>query len=179
MRRLLLVAMVLAAVVPATAHAATPCRDRIYNDWYPDGKIKTTYPIACYRDALKHIHSDALTYSSLADDIRSAMQAALAREHGHKRVPAEVGKGGSPTRSSTSVHPRRRGHSAPPASTDTGSSGPQPVSETLPASTVAAGPTSGAGGGGGVPVPLIVLGGFALLLAAAGVAGVLAKRARG
>src|SRR5579884_2890405 len=97
-RLLLLVVVVLAGLAPATGSASTPCRDRIYNDWYPDGKIKTTYPIACYRDALAHIRGDALVYSSLSDDIRSAMQAALARLHGRAKVPMQVGKGG-PVRS--------------------------------------------------------------------------------
>src|SRR5581483_9209188 len=46
---------VLAALAPASASSAVPCRDKIYNDWYKDGKIATTYPIACYRDALKHV----------------------------------------------------------------------------------------------------------------------------
>ena len=70
---------VLAALAPASASSAVPCRDKIYNDWYKDGKIATTYSIACYRDALKHVPTDALTYSSLGDDIRSAMQGALAQ----------------------------------------------------------------------------------------------------
>jgi hypothetical protein len=41
---------------------------------------------------------------------------------------------------------------------------------------VAAGATSG--GGSGIPVPLLVLGGLALLLTAVGAAGVIAKRRR-
>ena len=81
MKRVVLVILALAAVAPfapSTAGAAAPCRDRIYNDWYHDGKIATTYSIACYRDALKNVPTDAREYSSLADDIRSAMQGALA-----------------------------------------------------------------------------------------------------
>ena len=172
MKRVLLLSLVLAAVsatsVPAVS-AAVPCRDRIYNDWYPDGKIKTTYPIACYRDAIKHVRSDARTYSSLVDDIRSAMQGALARLNGHT-VPAEIGKGGhAPPTPSSALHSSKS--QKPPH--DPSSS--QPVSNTLPTSTVAIGKTDG---GGGIPVPLLVLGGLALLLAAVGAAGVVARRRR-
>jgi len=164
----------LVALVPGTANAKTPCRVRIYNDWYPDGKIGTNYPIACYRDALKNMRDDTRTYSSLSDDIRSAMQAAIARLH-HRHVPSEVGKGTPPA-----SQPPASASSGPdgtsPGSTDSRSSGPQSVSETLPTTTLAASTTSSTGGG--VPVPLLVLGGLALLLVAAGAAGVVAKRSR-
>ncbi len=162
----------LVALVPGTASAKTPCRDRIYNDWYPDGKIGTNYPIACYRDALKNMRDDTRTYSSLSDDIRSAMQAAIARLH-HRHVPSEVGKG-TPPASQPTASSEPDGTS--PDSTDSRSSGPQSVSQTLPTTTLAASTTSSTGGG--VPVPLLVLGGLALLLVAAGAAGVVAKRAR-
>ena len=178
MKRVLVLGLVLAAfvaLVPGTASAKTPCRDRIYNDWYPDGKIGTNYPIACYRDALKNMHDDTRTYSSLSDDIRSAMQAAIARLH-HRHVPSEVGKGSPPESKPPSSS---RPDSTSPDSTDSRSSGPQSVSQTLPAptTTLAASATSSSGGGG-VPVPLLVLGGLALLLVAVGAAGVVAKRAR-
>src|SRR5204863_3747111 len=52
----LVVALVLALTVAATtvsaADAKTPYRNLIYNDWYQDGQIASTYPISCYRDAL-------------------------------------------------------------------------------------------------------------------------------
>src|SRR3954454_18230041 len=95
-KRLLLFVAVLAsaAVVafPATAGAASACRNRVFNDWYQDGKIASTYPLACYRDALKHIPLDADIYSSLKDDIRAALRAAIRRTHGLS-APRVVGKG--------------------------------------------------------------------------------------
>ena len=174
MKRVVLVILAVAAFAPfasPTAGAAVSCRDRIYNDWYHDGKIATTYPIACYRDALKHVKGDALVYSSLSDDIRAAMQGALARAKGDTKIPAQIGNTGpagkrhSGDRSTSSSPP----HDPAP--------GPEQVNITLPTpSTVAAGATSG--GGGGVPVPLLVLGGIALLLTAVGGVGVVAKRRR-
>ena len=65
MKRLLLLSLLVVFAVPAQAHAAAPCRDRIFNDWYADGKIASTYPHACYVDALHHIPPDADVYSSL------------------------------------------------------------------------------------------------------------------
>jgi hypothetical protein len=173
MKRLAAAVAVLAVATPGiavgSAHAAVPCRDRIYNDWYKDGKIASTYPLSCYRDALKNVPPDAKQYSSLADDIKSAMQAAVARLHGTKDVPSQVGKGGkgavspatatlkSPTK--TSSHPSSMTPRRPPVTTD----------QSVPASqTVAAAQTSG---GGGIPLPIIVLGAIALLLVAVGTVG--------
>jgi hypothetical protein len=170
-KRVVLLILALAAVAPATASASVPCRDRVYNDWYADGKIATTYPIACYRDALAHVKGDALIYSSLSDDIRAAMQGALALSKGNTKVPAQIGKAG-PASASPADH-RSTSSGTPPHDPVLER---QPVSTTLPVSTVAAGATSG--GGSGVPVPLLVLGGLALLLTAVGGIGVVAKRRR-
>ncbi len=46
------------ASLPATAAAKVPCRDQVYNDWDHDGKIASKYPVACYRDALRHVPTD-------------------------------------------------------------------------------------------------------------------------
>ena len=171
MKRVVLVILALAAIAPARAGASVPCRDRIYNDWYADGKIATTYPLACYRDALKHVKGDALVYSSLSDDIRAAMQGALAVSKGDTKVPAQIGKAG-PVAGSRTDHRSTSSGGAPHDPTP----GMEQVNTTLPTSTVAAGATSG--GGSNVPVPLIVLGGLALLLTAVGGVGVVAKRRR-
>src|SRR3954453_7259415 len=89
----LLALMSLAVVPPAPAGAAVPCRNKIFNDWYADGKIASTYPRACYADALRHIPVDAQVYSSLADDIRAAMRAVVRHERTGKAVPAQIGHG--------------------------------------------------------------------------------------
>ena len=170
MGRLFCVALAAIAVgLPAAAggaHAAVPCRDRIYNDWYADGKIASTYPLGCYRDALAHVgsKSDVTIYSSLADDIRSALQAAIARRHGH-HVAAQVGRGfTAPSSVSLTTTPP---HDPTPPATQTSS--PQrtptvPAIETNASSAVS-------NGSGGLPMPLLVLGGLALLLVAAGLVG--------
>jgi hypothetical protein len=173
MRRLVLLALlvgavVLSALVPASAKAAVPCRDRIYNDWYRHGKIASTYPLTCYRDALKHVPSDAAIYSSLKDDIRSALQAAIERSHG-KTVPTEVGGGlvtpvSSQVKSSTVVKTSTNATTTP--SPDTPSTAPVNQTQTIHAASAAT--TSG---GSGLPLPILVLGGLALLLAGVGAIG--------
>jgi hypothetical protein len=175
MRRLLLVLLLAATAAPVgSANAGVPCRQKIYTDWRQDGKIATTYPIGCYRDALKHLGADATIYSSLGPDIRDAMQAAILRREG-KHVKAVVGKGfapltaaGSPVLVSQSTSSKT---SHAPRATDRSSSGPTTV-------TTASGPVASTSGGGGLPLPILLLGGLALALAAAGALGAAGRHAR-
>lgn len=155
MKRLALIGLLVATFWPTAANAAVPCRNKIYNDWYADGKIATTYSISCYRDAIKHVSNDAKIYSSLVDDIKSAMRAAVERSH-HEKVPAQVGKG--------------KGVNA------AGGKGKKPTTTPTPTTTTtstAIGPASGStgGGGGGIPTPILILGALAILLAIVGAAG--------
>ena len=66
-----------ALLAPGRASASTPCWQQIVNDWSAHGTITGTYPIHCYRDALKNLPEDVRDYTSLGDDIQSALQAAL------------------------------------------------------------------------------------------------------
>jgi hypothetical protein len=159
-KRLLLLATLLAAVVlPGTAGAAgTPCRNKVFNDWYPDGKIASTYPVGCYRDALKHLPADAAVYSSLADDVRAAMRAANRRTHGLP-APAVVGHGptaigaGSVKSALVSISSNTK------TPHDPGSTGVVATANSA-------------------PLPILVLGGIALALAGAGAIGVGVRHAR-
>jgi hypothetical protein len=144
-----LVAGVAGLAVPGTAGAAVPCRDRVYNDWYHDGRIASTYPISCYRDALTHIRADADIYSSLSTDIRAAMRAAIRAQHGTV-VPKQVGHG-------LKVAPR----TTKPVLV---SVGPLAHSPSPSGGTIADTASS-------TPLPILVLGGIALALAAAGAIG--------
>jgi hypothetical protein len=161
MKRILLVLVAVLAVtaIPARAETAVSCRNQIYNDWYHDGKVASTYPISCYRDALAHAHADAGIYSSLLDDIRAAMQAAISRSHGSKSVPAQVGRGLGPKVKPTNVLVDKKTTRADGDPTAFGA--------------------DSTSSGGGLPIPLLVLGGLALALVAAGAIGMLAKRRRG
>jgi len=151
MKRLLLLSLFVAAVVPVQANAAVPCRNKIFNDWYGDGKIASTYPHACYVDALHHIPPDAKVYSSLGDDITAAMRASLRRTQG-KVVPKQVGYG-------------FKAHNV--LATSTTQSHDPSVSEQT-AATSSSAPVSSSSS---TPVPILVLGGLAIALAAAGAIG--------
>jgi hypothetical protein len=147
---LLLVVLIAAVAVPGTAGASgTPCRNKVFNDWYRDGKIASTYPLGCYRDALKHIPPDAAIYSSLSDDVNAALRAAIRRSHGLS-APTQVGHGfkalgASPGKGTLAVE-----HNAAPH---------DPKSDGIVATA------------SGAPLPILVLGGLALLLVAAGAIG--------
>jgi hypothetical protein len=152
MKRLLILVAVLAGLaLPSTAGAAAPCRNRVFNDWYKDGRIASSYPVGCYRDALKHIPADAKIYSSLSTDIRSAMLASIRRQHG-KVVPKQVGHGFKPVRAAV------KGAN-------------EVVSLGRPLGNVPHDPSPGgsvADTASGAPLPILVLGGLALALAGAG-----------
>ncbi len=187
MRRciVLLLALVAAASLgPARAEAATPCRDKIFNQWYHDGKISSSFPLSCYRDALKHIPADVAVYSSLGDDIRLALQAAVDRSHG-KSVPSEVGNGTRLTSSSASSTPsttpstsststNSQGTTTP---VDTAPNAPDPGTTTPTSSTPVAAPSTSSSSSS-VPLPVLVLGGVALLLVASGAVGLGVRRYR-
>lgn len=152
-KRIVLLVLTAAAVWVPVGHAAVPCRDRIYNEWYASGKISTTYPASCYHDALKHIPADAQVYSNLGSDIRLALQASLERSTiaNPSRVPSSVGSG----------------HISPIASQTKGAV----KTETSPNGTVTLVSTSTTGASSGLPTPVVILGAVALMLAAAGLVG--------
>jgi hypothetical protein len=152
-------AFVGSAVRPAVADAKTPCWKALLNDWY-DGRIDNTYPVHCYREALQHLPSDVQTYSSAHDDILRALQSAIAKQRqAHKPV------------SSDTLLPPQTSNGTTTGKTDTSTSG-QPGRQAgggLAGQVSSDNPSS-------VPTVLYILGGLALLLVAAGAAGLIAKR---
>jgi hypothetical protein len=166
MKRLLLLCVVLASVaavlLPGPAGAAgTPCRNKIFNDWYHDGKVASTDPLSCYRDALKHIPVDAGIYSSLADDIRAALRAATRRAHGLS-APSVVGHGFKALGINVKGKLASRREAAPHDPALKGLKGSGAVADTA----------------SGAPLPILILGGIALALAAAGAIGMGVRYAR-
>jgi len=173
---LLVIAALVAAVArPAVANASTPCWKTLLTDWY-DGRIDNTYPLHCYQDALKHLPADIRTYSSAHDDILRALQSAKAklRQQGHAVTP------------STPIVPQKTSTTKPVT--------PKPGKRSQTTTTTPIAPSPGRDDGKGLnhlantlnpsspsslPLPLLVLGGLAILLVAAGVAGMLVKRAQG
>jgi cobalamin biosynthesis Mg chelatase CobN len=146
------------------AAAATPCWKTLLNDWY-DGRIDQTYARHCYQDALKHLPADVKTYSSAHDDILRALQSATAaaKKSGGAVGPATPVSPPSSSTTSTST--------TGTTTTTTTPTGRQPgkgltgVADNL-----------NTGDASSVPIPLLVLGGLAIALVAAGGIGLIAKR---
>lgn len=171
MRRLVLPLLAAAAVaLPAGAHAASPCRDRVYNEWYATGKISTKHPVSCYRDALRHVPADAAVYSDLDSSIKQALQAALARSRSSdpKRLPTAVGTGFRTPPGPHETKAARKtttGRGDPPGTARDAGRTPQPRGQTSRSAVRTT------GGSSGPPLPILVLGGIAAALAAAGAIG--------
>jgi hypothetical protein len=144
------------ATKPAVAAHKPACWQVLLNDWY-DGRIDGTYPIHCYRDALKHLPSDVDTYSSAREDIQRALASArlAALRSGRKLTgntlikPAVVATNGG----KVVAVGRNQGKGLTKLANQLDSGSPSSV-----------------------PVPLLVLGGLALLLLALGGAGLVYKR---
>ena len=153
----------------ATKRSSTACWKTLINDWY-DGRIDGVYAIHCYREALSHLPSDVDTYSSARDDIQQALQKRITESrNGHTTTTTTTG-GGSTGGGSTGGTGSTGGGSGSDGSGDGNSASPGPIG-----GAINAGKPDNADS---LPVPLLVLGGVALVLMAAGGAGFVARRAR-
>ena len=153
----LVAGVVLLLALPGQASAATPCWERVINDWLKDGRIDGTYSVKCYQQALKNAPEDLRDYSNVTDVIQAAMQDAVGS-------PSGTGTGSGPGEDP----------SGPPSSDK-----PRTQQGVPPASYYRRGIDSlGTTQADSLPIPLLVLAGLGtlLLLTAAGLAG--AKRIR-
>jgi hypothetical protein len=172
-----LVATVGALAGPSPAAAAKPCWVQLVNDWY-DGRIDKTYPVSCYRAAIKNLPEDVRSYSEAREDIERALLAAIRQNEQ---------SGGDELGPSDPVPPEPQEEPAPgetTTGTETGPGGePDDEGEAAPPGS---GSDPDAGGGilepfkpanaDSVPIPLLVLAGLAVLLLAAAGAGFVARR---
>jgi hypothetical protein len=186
LRRLVLIAAVVglaltAAAAPAAASSkAAPCWKKLITDWY-DGRIDHSYPVHCYRDALKHLPQDVRTYSDAYDVISRALASAT---RGKKHVDQNA-----------LIAPPSNNGGSGGGSGGGGGGGTGGGGGSGGGSGSGGGATGGSGNQGDpggflnqavgklgsnqadtVPVPLLVLAGLAVLLVAAGGAGLLARR---
>ena len=170
-RRLLTLLLVLvAAFVGAgatapSADAATPCWKRLINDWY-DGRIDRTYPASCYRAAIKNLPEDVDAYSTAREDLERALLSA-ARRKGSALEPDDPippGPGNAAGPKAEEQTEEGEGEAAPPlpGSEDDGGGG---LLEAFRPSSADE-----------IPVPLLVLGGLAVLLLGAAGASFVARK---
>jgi hypothetical protein len=134
--------------VGASVAAAKPaCWRLILNEWADNRQISTTYPLACYREAIGHVPEDLLIYTDIEQDILAARQQAArgVRTLQNRSQPSQTGSQSDPdaglfTQGFDKLGPNNANS---------------------------------------MPLPLIILGGLALLLIAAGGAGLVSRRIRG
>lgn len=153
-----LVAVAGLLLIASPAAAAKSCGKQMIDDWYGDGRVDKIYPLHCYEDAIDALPVDVRDYSSAKEDIERALQFAVRNQPDPGR-PAPPGDetGSGPSGSGDAGTP-------PGPNPDTGG----PLNEAVD--------SFGPSNADSVPIPLIVLGGLALLLLAAGSAGYLRRR---
>jgi hypothetical protein len=139
---------------PAQARSMSTCSKALIHDWYVDGRVDKTYPVHCYREALKKIPEDQVIYGTLRQDLTRALQSAIRQHGGH-------------VSGDTLVTPLAAGGNGP----DGGGNGPNGTGATGSGGVFhwlaqKLGPSTA----DSIPIPLLVLGGLAFaLMAAAGV----------
>jgi hypothetical protein len=150
--------------------ASGSCADQVIADWYDDGRVGKIYPLACYQQAIKKLPPDVLDYSNAKEEIGRAL--AFARQGkpdpgGQDPTPVSPNSVSTNTTSTPTT-------STGTSTTRTTKTTPETMNVFTPGttSTDTSGPSS-------VPVPLLVLGGLAILLLAAGSAGYLRRRMSG
>lgn len=154
----LLALATLTALASAPVAEAKTCSDKVIDaivaDWYKDGRVDHVYALPCYKDAIRSLPVDVLVYSNAEEDILRAL--AYARQG--KPDPGPAGGAIDPTPDDTT-------------STDTTPTTGTGTDTTTEETVDTSGPSS-------IPIPLLILGGLALLLLAAGGAGYLSRRAQ-
>jgi hypothetical protein len=136
----------------------------VINDWVDNDQIDRTYPLHCYREAIAHVPEDLRAYSNIVDDIMSARQQVVRAQS----VPVRQLQAHNSSQST-------KKNQTPPATTT------QPVTKTAapdPPLFDQAFNKLGPRNSDSVPLPLLILAGLALLLIAAGAAGLVSRRLR-
>ena len=151
-----------------SAAAAESCGKKVIDDWYADGRVDGTYLPHCYDDAIEILPRDVRDYSSAKDDITRALQNRL---NNKPAPPATTDP--TPAVDSPETTPQA---TTPQTTTDETDDVPPTDSKPGDAGGAEAGGPVDTAGADSVPVPLLVLGGLALLLAAAGSAGYVTRR---
>ncbi len=152
---LVVTAALAAAAFGVSTAQASACSSALIRDWYVDGRIDNTYPVHCYREALKDIPEDQLVYGTLRDDLTRALQQVISDHNGHVTPMTPI--------------PGAGGGNGDGSGGTTGGSHDEGFFHWL-AKTI--GPSTA----NSVPVPLLVLGGLALALIAAAAVSFFARR---
>ena len=174
-----------AGIGAGTAAAKQPsCAKQVVNDWYDNGRVDNKiYSLACYRDAIKSLPVDVIDYSNAKEEIGRALAYAIKGKP--DPGPTTTTTTGTGTTATTTTRTTTTATTTTGTGTGTGKTGTGTTGTgTTGTGKTGTGKTSTAteatvdtSGPSSVPIPLIVLGGLAVLLLAAGSAGYLARRA--
>ncbi|HZR95734.1 MAG TPA: hypothetical protein VFA56_08565 [Gaiellaceae bacterium] len=156
------------AATSASLEATKGCDLQVINDWADNGRVDRTYAIPCYTQAIQYLSQlpDVKSYSSAEDDIHAALLAAIRQDRGGG-PGGGVGNGPS------------NGPSGNPSSGPGSGPGNGPSADPTSPIVKASHDLNPGGDAQSVPLPLIVLGGLALLLLLAALGTWLAKRFQG
>jgi hypothetical protein len=176
---LLLLALVMVSGVSSRqAPAKTPsCADQVIADWYDDGRVGKIYPLHCYREAIAKLPQDVLDYSNAKEEIGRALAfATQGKPDPGGTDPTPPATTATTTRTTTTT---KTTGTKPTKTTTTKTTKTSTTKTTGTGTTTATTSTTDTSGPSSVPVPLLVLGGLAVLLLAAGTAGYLRRRMGG
>jgi hypothetical protein len=156
---LLLATAAFVSVAAPPAAAAKPCWERVIDDWIDNGRIDGYFSPACLRAALRHVPEDIRAYSDFEEKIRQGIQGAL-------RVRVLEGRTGPASRADRAQVERLRENETSPAGAGNDEG---PIERALGYRNEDA---------SSIPLPLIILAALALVLMAAGAAGVAQRKLR-
>jgi hypothetical protein len=146
------------AAKPAQARTMSTCSAALIHDWYVDGRVDKTYPVHCYREALKQIPEDQAIYGTLRQDLTRALQSTIRQHGGSVNGNTLVVPLGGPSSGGGSD-----------GGTGAGATGNGGVFHWLAQKL---GPSTA----DSIPIPLLILGGLAFTLMAAAGVSLLARR---
>lgn len=152
----------------ATLKATSSCWLAVINDWLHNGQVDGTYAIPCYTQAIQHLqgYPDIRQYSSAIDDIHRAELAAIS--HRGQGPPSNSSGGGG----NSSGGAIGGGGAGGGGGSNPGGGSPAGNSSLFHSLAKTLGPSNAQS----IPLPLLVLGGLALLLLLTAAATWLARR---
>jgi hypothetical protein len=184
--RALIAAAAAAAAVSTLAASAEAgnldaCAQRVIRDWYSGGRVDGTYPLACYRAAIRALPEDVLQYSNADKDIARALAYAQRGRpdpgDAEAARPPAARQSAPPPSTSTSTTPSRRPTPAT-ARTSREQQQPRPRVSSRPSdgsARLASGPEAEPAGAG-LPYPVLALATLAGLLLVSAAAAALTRR---
>ena len=153
-------APVASAAPAATAKATSKCWLQVVNDWLAHGSVTNYYAIPCYTQAIQNLsaYPDIKQYSSAIDDIHRALLAAIHQERGNGGPGGGPGGGSNGSGDGGSIGGGGAGGGGGGGSSAGGGSGHSGGILHRLATDI------GPGNAQSIPLPLLVLGGLAVLL---------------